>query len=61
MARPDSETWLAAMRHEVDILEAHSAFERTTLPSDRKVIGLHWCYAYKYNPDSSIIVGKEKA
>jgi len=28
---------------------------------DRKAIGLHWCYAYKYNPDGSIILGKEKA
>ena len=61
MACPDSETWLAAMRREVDSLEARSTFERTTLPSDRKAIGLRWCYAYKYNPDGSIIVGKEKA
>ena len=61
LARPDSEVWLAAMRRELDSLEARSAFERTTLPSDRKAIGLRWCYAYKFNPDGTIIVGKEKA
>jgi len=49
------------MRCEIDSLEEHSAFECTSLPSDRKVIGLCWCYSYKYNPDGSIILGKEKA
>jgi len=49
------------MLRELDSLKARSAFECMTLPSDRKAIGLHWCYAYKYNPDGSIIVGKEKA
>ena len=34
MARPDSVTWLAAMCCEINSLEAHSAFEQTTLPSD---------------------------
>jgi len=42
-------------------LEACSAFERTTLPSDQKAIGLCWCYTYKYNPDGTIILSKEKA
>ena len=61
LACPDSEVWLAAMHRELDSLEAQSAFERTMLPSDRKAIGLRWCYAYKFNPDGTIIVGKEKA
>jgi len=49
------------MRRELDSLEECHAFERTTLPLDRKAIGLRWCYAYKYNPDGTIIKGKEKA
>jgi len=61
LAHPDSQVWLEAMWCELDSLEAQSAFECMTLPSDRKAIGLCWCYAYKYNPDGSIIVGKEKA
>jgi hypothetical protein len=61
IAHPDSDVWFAAMKRELDSLEARSAFEQTTLPSDRKAIGLRWCYAYKYNPDGSIILGKEKA
>ena len=61
LAHPDAEVWHAAMRRELDSLEERHAFERTTLPSDRKAIGLRWCYAYKFNPDGSIIRGKEKA
>ena len=61
LARPDAQVWHAAMRRELDSLEERHAFERTTLPSDRKAIGLRWCYAYKFNPDGSIIKGKEKA
>jgi hypothetical protein len=26
----------------------------------RKAIGVQWVYAYKYNPDGTIIRGKEK-
>jgi hypothetical protein len=61
LARPDADVWQVAMRRELDSLEERHAFERTTLPSDRKAIGLRWCYAYKFNPDGSIIKGKEKA
>ena len=61
LARPDVDVWQAAMRRELDSLEERHAFERTTLPSDRKAIGLRWCYTYKFNPDGSIIKGKEKA
>jgi len=61
LAHPDSQVWLTAMRRELDSLETRSVFECTTLPSDRKAIGLCWCYTYKYHPDGSIIVGKEKA
>jgi hypothetical protein len=61
LARPDADVWRAAMRRERDSLEERHAFERTTLPSDRKAIGVRWCYAYKFHPDGSIIKGKEKA
>jgi hypothetical protein len=61
LAWPDADVWRAAMRRELDSLEERHAFERTTLPSDRKAIGVRWCYAYKFHPDGSIIKGKEKA
>ena len=59
--RPDKDVWLAAMQREVDSLEGRKAFERTTLPTGRKAIGVRWTYDYKYEPDGSIIRGKEKA
>src|ERR1700678_2558100 len=49
------------MQRELDSLEERKAFERTTLPSGRKAVGVRWTYDYKYNPDGSIIRGKEKA
>ena len=61
MAHPDADVWKAAMCRELDSLEECHAFERTTLPSDRKAIGLQWVFAYKFNPDRSVIKGKEKA
>src|SRR5271168_4279834 len=59
--RPDNTVWLAAMQQEVESLENRKAFECTTLPPGRKAIGVRWTYDYKYNPDGSIIRGKEKA
>jgi Reverse transcriptase (RNA-dependent DNA polymerase) len=41
--------------------ELNSLEEWTFLPDGRKAIGVCWTYDYKYNPDGSIIVGKEKA
>jgi len=61
LAHLDEDVWCSAMRRELDSLEEHKAFERTTLPSDCKAIGLRWCYTYKFNPDGLIIKGKEKA
>ena len=49
------------MQREYDSLEVRNAFEHTTLPPGRKPIGVRWTYDYKYNPDGSIIRGKEKA
>ena len=59
--RPDKSLWLAAMQREIDSLEERRSFERTTLPAGRKAIGVRWTYDYKYEPDGSIIHGKEKA
>jgi Reverse transcriptase (RNA-dependent DNA polymerase) len=61
LTRPDKEVWISAMKQEIDSLEEHKAFKRTQLPEGRKTIGVHWMYDYKYNPDGSIITGKEKA
>ena len=49
------------MKRELDSLELRKAFQRTTLPPGRKPIGVRWTYDHKYNPDRSIIRGKEKA
>jgi len=40
MAHPDANVWKAAMHRELDSLEERHAFEQTTLPLDRKGIGL---------------------
>ena len=61
IARPDADVWKAAMQRELTSLEDQHAFKRTILPPGWKAIGLRWCYVYKYNLDSSIILGKEKA
>jgi hypothetical protein len=45
----------------MDSLRMRNAFKPTVLPKGRKPIGVRWVYAYKYNPDGSIIRGKEKA
>jgi hypothetical protein len=60
-ARPDASVWREAMEREMDSLRTRNAFEPTVLPKGRKPIGVRWVYAYKYNPDGSIIRGKEKA
>jgi len=60
-SRPDVSVWRAAMEREMESLRARNAFEPAVLPPDRKAIGVRWVYAYKYNPDGTIIRGKEKA
>ena len=58
---PNNATWMAAMQQEPDSLENRKSFERTTLPPGRKAVGVRWTYDYKYNPDGTVIRGKEKA
>ena len=60
-SRPDSAVWREAMEREMASLRSRNAFEPTILPPGRKAIGVRWVYTFKYNPDGSIIKGKEKA
>ena len=60
-ARSDAPVWSAAMDREMDSLRSRQAFEPADLPKGRKAIGVRWVYAFKYNPDGTIIRGKEKA
>jgi hypothetical protein len=60
LMQSNKDVWISAMRHEFDSLEEHKAFECTTLPNGQKAIGVCWTYDYKYNPDGSIIIGREK-
>jgi hypothetical protein len=60
-SRPDAPVWREAMEREMDSLRVRNAFEPAKLPPGRKAIGVRWVFAYKYNPDGSIIRGKEKA
>src|ERR1700678_1805824 len=49
------------MQRELDSLEERKVFERTTLPPGCKAVGVRWTYDHKYNPNGSVIRGKEKA
>jgi hypothetical protein len=60
-SRPDAPIWQEAMDREMASLNARNAFEPADLPSGRHAIGVRWVFAYKYNPDGTIIRGKEKA
>jgi hypothetical protein len=44
-----------------DLCKAPESYYEALARSDVDAIGLRWCYAYKFNPDGSIIKGKEKA
>jgi Reverse transcriptase (RNA-dependent DNA polymerase) len=57
----NKDVWISAMRCKFDSLKECKAFEHTTLPEGQKAIGVCWTYDYKYSPDGSIIVGREKA
>lgn len=59
--RSDADVWLAAMKREVDGLHAQGVLQVASLPSGRKAIGVRWVYAFKLNPDGTVIRGKEKA
>ena len=60
-AREDVSVWKVAMRREYDSIQERGVFKPVKLPAGRKAIGLRWTYDHKYNPDGTIIRGKEKA
>lgn len=60
-SHPDVSVWHKAMPYEMDSLHSHHALELADLPPGCKAIGIQWVFAFKYNPDGSIIHGKEKA
>lgn len=59
--RSDGDVWLTAMKAEMASLHTQGVLRPATLPPGRKAIGVRWVYAFKLNPDGSIIRGKEKA
>ncbi|PPQ84971.1 hypothetical protein CVT24_000149, partial [Panaeolus cyanescens] len=61
LLRPDRDKWIAACKREIASLKLMGAFVPTNLPPGRKSIRVRWVFAYKRNPDGSIIDGGEKA
>ena len=49
------------MQREYLSIQERAVFQPVALPPGWKVIGQHWCFDYKHNPDGTIIRGKEKA
>jgi hypothetical protein len=58
--RPDYSVWRLAMEREYASLQERGVFKPVPLPPGRNMIGLRWTYDYKYEPDGTIIRGKEK-
>lgn len=46
--------WRAAMREEIDALEANGTWTLEDLPPGKKAIESKWVYKIKCNPDGSI-------
>jgi Reverse transcriptase (RNA-dependent DNA polymerase) len=59
-SQPDALVWREAMACEMDSLHSRQAFKPADLPPGHKAIGVWWVFAFKYNPDGSVIHGKEK-
>ncbi|GBN79837.1 Retrovirus-related Pol polyprotein from transposon TNT 1-94 [Araneus ventricosus] len=54
IASKESSEWLAAMKEEMDSLEANNIWELVNLPQDRKAIGSRWVYKIKKNADGTV-------
>ncbi|GBM04436.1 Retrovirus-related Pol polyprotein from transposon TNT 1-94 [Araneus ventricosus] len=53
IASKESSEWLAAMKEDMDSLEANNTWELVNLPQDRKAIGSRWVYKIKKNADGT--------
>ncbi|GBN68868.1 Retrovirus-related Pol polyprotein from transposon TNT 1-94 [Araneus ventricosus] len=54
IASKESSEWLAAMKEEMDSLEANNTWKLVNLPQDRKAIGSRWVYKIKKNADGTV-------
>ena len=52
MVAPDSDTWLQAMRSEMDSIHENHTWELVELPAGRKPLPCKWVFRYKYVSDS---------
>ena len=52
LAASDAETWLHAMRSEMDSIHQNRTWELVALPMGRKVLPCKWVFQYKYVSDS---------
>jgi hypothetical protein len=60
-SQSDAAVSRSVMAREIDILTSPRCFLHLLIYlTRRKAIGVRWVYAYKYNPDGTIIRGKEK-
>ncbi|GBN41194.1 Retrovirus-related Pol polyprotein from transposon TNT 1-94 [Araneus ventricosus] len=54
IASKESSEWLAAMKEEMDSLEANNTWKLVNIPYDRKAIGSRWVYKIKKNADGTV-------
>jgi Reverse transcriptase (RNA-dependent DNA polymerase) len=53
-ARPDADSWIAAMREELASLQSKGVYELTALPDNHKPIHVRWVFSYKLRPDGNV-------
>jgi transposase InsO family protein len=53
-ARPDVDSWVAAMHEELHSLHAKAVYELVHLPQGHQPIDLRWVFSYKLRPDGAI-------
>ena len=52
MAATDAETWLQAMKSEMDSIHKNQTWELVELPAKRNPLPCKWVFQYKYVSDS---------
>jgi hypothetical protein len=53
-ARPDVDSWMAAMREELASLQSKGVYELMQLPAGHNPIALRWVFTYKLRPDGAV-------